>query len=494
MKKTFSLLLVFVLLLGLGGAAMADSGFSVTDGTSASKSGDVSGCDVGVEAIGQGSMAILLGGVSEVGTGIRAEDGGFAVVSRDIQADSAGIVAKDGSRAAARSIDSAGNGVIAESGSAVAISRDVTVSGMYSSAVNASGENTSVTIAGNVSAAGFAVSAGEGAEVKVFGDVSGRYDGVWTDSAATISVGGNVTSTDGTGVNTTGDSTVTVRGDVFGDSEGVFLWGIAPISGDRGLLSIGGNLSCGEDGNDFALLVPKTVGPDDLASVLPELVLGSMSPDATVFVYTGESVSGETKAAIGEALLQGVRYIVDTEGLDNDRIVVDGCETRQIDGETVLCAAEDTSFTLRPDSDGVLVNVGGGSALVLPNYDGSYSVTAKRGGNVKLSATYVEIPAWLRGEDDSEPQSAAPVSKEANALVVDLTAHDSTVFHISTLRRFRSEGVDTVLLRVKDGAYQIAMEELLSLAESGETVGFSRDGEGIAVLVDYKNAAALSKS
>lgn len=495
MKKTLSLLLVFVLLLGLGGAAMADAGFSVTDGTAVSKFGDVSGCDVGVEASGQGSMAVLLGGVSEVNTGILAEDGGFAAVSRDIQADSVGIVAKDGSRVTARSVDSAGGGVIAESGSTVTIAEDVKVSDLFHSAINASGENTNVTVAGDVSAAGFAVDAAEGAVVEVFGDVSGTYAGVCTDGVATVSVCGNVTSSDGTGVNTVGNSTVTVGGDVFGGSEGVFLWGIAPISGDRGLLSIGGNLSCGEGGSAFTLVIPETVGPDDLASVVPELVLGSMSPDATVLVYTDQSVSEETKAAVGEALLQEIRYRVDTGGLDAEKVSVDGCEKKNIAGEDVLCAAENTSFTLRPESGGVLINVGGGDARVLRNLDGSYTVTAQRGGNVKLSAVYVEIPAWMCAAD-SGAETPAPVSRgeEANVLVVDLTAHDSTVFHISTLRRFRSEGVDTVLLRVKDGAFQIAMEELLSLAESGETVGFSRDGEEIAVLVDYERVTALSKS
>jgi len=151
--------------------------------------------------------------------------------------------------------------IVATEGAIVNIYGDVTPTGL-GQGVNGSGENTIVTVNGNILTGGISIS--EGATAKVYGDVYNEFNAVTTRDSGTAYIVGNVNGTvtawggkntvtvigdiiastgvsvltgdteltvrtnairaSGTGVRVSDGGIVTVYGDVYGEHHGVFAW------------------------------------------------------------------------------------------------------------------------------------------------------------------------------------------------------------------------------------------------------------------------------
>ena len=255
-----------------GGVAVQSSGDSTVNVT-----GDANGYHDGVYAVG-GSTVTVGGDVTGGSVAVQAKDKETKVtVEGDAQSDEGqGAHAANGSTIEVKGNVSCGMGAIAV-GSTLKVGGGVTATGDWGTGVNAAegstvtvgteekpatvtsangsgvkaaGEGTQVTVTGNVEATGdegTGVEAYQGGEVTVNGSVEGNYTGVYAHAnsyaeekvGGTVTVTGDVSSTNGTGVEAKDGGKVDVGGSVTG---GAYEKHVVDASGAGTEVKVGGNV------------------------------------------------------------------------------------------------------------------------------------------------------------------------------------------------------------------------------------------------------------
>lgn len=188
------------------------AGVEVDDGSSVTVNGDVDAKEYagdGVSASGEGSSASVSGNVSSVeGSGVYAEGGSSVTVGGNVSS-------------------AENNGITVSDGGLVSVGGNVSANSNVSTGIDA--EDSTVTVKGDVISKGDGIYAG-----------AGTYD---EDYKTTVDVKGNVTA-EGSGIFASGNTTVTVGGDVTSKD------GEHGIEGDNGAdIVVGGNITASGDGS-----------------------------------------------------------------------------------------------------------------------------------------------------------------------------------------------------------------------------------------------------
>ena len=207
--------------------AKDNPGVSVSDNASVSVKGDVSSENGdGVSASGNGSASVS-GDVSSVnGDGVYAEGGSVTVGGNVSSAEERGVYAEGGSSVTVdKNVSGNGEGVTAVEGATVSVGGNVSASSDSANGISA--EDATVTVKGDVVSNDTGISAG-----------AGTYD---EDYKTTVDVKGNVTA-EGNGIMASGNTTVTVGGDVTSKD------GEYGIEGDNGAdIVVSGNITASGD-------------------------------------------------------------------------------------------------------------------------------------------------------------------------------------------------------------------------------------------------------
>ena len=223
------------------------AGVEVDDGSSVTINGDVNAKEYagdGVSVSGEGSSASVSGNVSSVeGSGVYAEGGSSVTVGGNVSsAENNGITVSDGGLVSVGGNVSANSNVstgIDAEDSTVTVKGDVISKGdgIYAGAGTYDEDyKTTVDVKGNVTAEGNGIMASGNTTVTVGGDVTskdGEY-GIEGDNGADIVVSGNITASgdDSTGIELDSGSSATVAGNVKGDNGAFVIDSKLHIKGD----------------------------------------------------------------------------------------------------------------------------------------------------------------------------------------------------------------------------------------------------------------------
>lgn len=430
-KRLPCILLAASLVVGLNpAAAFADTTEPVVvDGTSATIEGNVTvsqdttsavEADNGANVTVNGDVTHTGGPAGTTGAGVIASNGSTVTVgnvtTKGTDGGSDGVVANNGSTVTAGNVSTNGylsDSIFASKGNVTA--RDVTTTGDDSWAVHAIYPsnvtvghvvNASARGGGGITATGEATVTAE--SVRATGEGALGVD-VGSYGGGTVIVKGDVTATgkDGAGIFAVQNGHALVKGDVTSQQGfGAILKLLTKRQADSTaptVLVVEGTLS----GKTAPLaIVP---GSDSDGSMvfdlneydeLPTIIVQSMVKGERWFVvgYRDENnVFHEAESpfanAFGEAIMNNVQYIVKAKNLK-----VDGAAQANAMGNVYTVAREGATITLTPEvAQGYhlsSIDLGAYAKVARQGADGSYALSAERGGNLVFAAEMAK---------DSEP-------------------------------------------------------------------------------------------
>ena len=376
-----------------------------------------------------------------------------------------------------------------------------------------------------------------------------------TGGSTEIKVTGNVLGTEGRGIqasNRGGTTTIEVDGDVSGEKTGIAVE-IKNNDTAKSSIIVEGTLSAtGDEGHVISLNVPEIANSQDLQKVkdaLPEIIVQSIKSDADYVVCT--DASGQNIQEVADAMRDSIKYIVETEVQDkdgNDSTVTVNLvnyndseggvlETKELSGrKTLMVTTTETKLVLSIDkTKGTIVGVKVGNEKSEANPNGNtithdeendrWIITVGIGGGLTITATIGDPKPEPEAENKSESKAenssgakaaetaavkkeeskaeVAPAATGGNALVtvdyknhtliIDMTTTPAQTFLTDTMRHFQKDsGVETVVIRVANGSFTMAMDDLMqtlgtapsfTLKVAGDTLSITAGGNEIATLV-----------
>ena len=416
------------------------------------------------------------GSTVTVGGNVTTTDGGSAVYAsgKDATIKVDGNVSTSGKNSIKDSSGYTSEGaygaVQSQSGAKVEIKGDVTQKdGGTAVQVSGSEGTASVTVGGNVDASGSSVKTDAEGKVTysgavgvrassgtadVAGNVTGASNGVNSTGDSQVTVGGNVTATgvdntvygwnektqkydipkntvSGDGVYSRGDSKITVKGDVSGVTDGLL---INPNNDNKSsTIVVVGTISAsgkGGDGIQISKVDAAHGGIDykdvkDFLDDVPTLVIGGINADDPVTAYA--SIEGKDARTASEeikkAVIESINYIikVDEESKNKFDVTVKGDNVKKIEGyDTVNIEKAFQVAAKLPDGYRL---EGGENVSVTQNSDGTFTLILKnvKGGiNVKAVLIPVENPSTGETEYNvvAESTPSQPSTPPAGAIVV----------------------------------------------------------------------------
>ena len=554
---------------------VAQNGSTVTAEGDAISTSKVSFAGYGVSANGGDNNAettVIVGGYLDENGNVKASSTGGSVTGKfaGVEASNNGVVyVKKGSAENSGNV-TGGNGVIANDGGIVFI--DGNVEAASGIGITSFDTGTKVTVGGTVTGKETGVSAYEGSTVTVEGSVTGTgKDGVMGTQGSTVMVEGNVTGA--RGVEALYGATVTVEGMITGTAkEGVLV-------SNGGTVMVGGNVIGGvgdEAGTENSALrssgteEPKTAGVvvainagdakskivvegtvsgdnaislqipvgadlNSVKSALPEIVVQTLNPTADMVAVVGDNVNASDASDITNAVLDQVKYIVDTDvnTTQADNLVVEvyrltedgsrtALNTESVNGKNLTVATTGTKLIVSAKSGslvGIAITVDNsysetntdGNKVEYDKASGQYIITVGIGGGLKFIATPKTEP---ENEEPVKPDNPKPEEKpkeentetEATAvnnnafsldyknhiLTTDMTNTRIRTILADTLRRFQKDGFENFVIKVANGSFTVAMDDLIqmigtapsfTLKASGDTLTISVGGNEVATLV-----------
>ena len=391
-----------------------------TTGIKAEKGASVT-VDGAVKANGVASTGINSKGETTAGnvivngsdsTGVLADKGGNVIIKNDVK-----VVESNRGQ-----YSSSVSGVETSNDGKVTVKGNIEVNGVASMGINST--QGQVTVNGSVKASGGQSADGEetvgisakGSGVSVKGNVTSDGKGIHVLKSDTglhsqVNVNGNVTGR--SGVVTNNGSDVTVGGEVTAtDGTGLDIKLTDPAG--HGKINLE-TLNVTKEGETGILLDVRNRNNiqdiDDLIQAMPEVNLFEINVKQGDYFgindgTTRDTISGTSiskKEAADKILKQKVNYHLRAENTSNGTISLE--HTKATEGTTV-------KFYVKAVDGYQVKGVSAGKATVIDNGDGSYSIIVPRGGGVNISAI---IEAVMKEEQGG--QSAASNEKYSASFV-----------------------------------------------------------------------------
>ena len=389
------------------------TGVDTVKGSSVTVDGTVKA--VGSQATGINSKGdVTAGGVLVEGadsTGVNANNGGRITINNDVK-----VVERD-----RETYNGPVSGVKTESNGKVTVKGNVAVDGIGAMGINST--QGVVNVNGNVKVSGTKSNSGDetvgisasSSEVNVKGDVTSDGKGLhiiksssWKNSKVTVD--GSVTGSSGVVINNGSD--VTVGGDVTAtDGTGLDIT-LNELTG-QGKINLG-TLNVTKEGETGVLLDVSKVSIYDIEGfiqAMPEVNLFEINVKQGDYFGINDGTNGDTikgtgilkKEAADKILKQKVNYHLRAENTSNGTISLE--HEKAAEGTTV-------KFYVKAVDGYQVKGVSAGKATVIDNGDGSYSIIVPRGGGVNISAI---IEAVMKEEQGG--QSAASNEKYSASFV-----------------------------------------------------------------------------
>ena len=383
---------------------------------------------------------------------------------------------------------------------------------------------------------------GKKVTVTVGGSVTGEQDGIEvieSTGSTAVTVNGDAIGETGAGVklavnddNPTADadgdcgSTILVGGNAEGKEAGILVEiQSASDPNQQNAIVVEGTVT---GDHAIKLNVADTVNEDAVINAIPEIIVQTLDPKADmVAVIGGDKVDAEK---VKQQVLDQVKYIVDTNvnttQVDNLVIEIytlteDGrraeLDTESVTGKNLTVATTGTKLIVSATT-GSLVGVSistenNNNSVTYNEATGQYEITVGIGGGLKFTATPKK--ADNNNSDpkpDDKPKEETTARKENadtsataannNALIsldyknhilsIDMTTTPAQIFLTDTICRFQRNGFETVVIKVANGSFTVAMDDLVqmigtafsfTLKVAGDTLSISAGGNEIATLV-----------
>lgn len=346
-----------------------------------------------------------------------------------------------------------------------------------------------------------------------------------------------------------GGSTILVGGNAEGKEAGILVE-IQPASdpNQQNAIVVEGTVT---GDHAIKLNVAETVNEDAVDAVIdaiPEIIVQTLAPKADmVAVIGGDRVDAEK---VKQQVLDQVKYIVDTNvnttQVDNlvieiYKLTEDGkraeLDTESVTGKNLTVATTGTKLIVSATT-GSLVGVSistenNNNSVTYNEATGQYEITVGIGGGLKFTATpkkadnnnsdpkpddKPEETAESKESNNSDPKpddkpkekttarkenadtSATAANNNAlisldyknHILTIDMTTTPGQIFLTDTICRFQRNGFETVVIKVANGSFTVAMDDLVqmigtafsfTLKVAGDTLSISAGGNEIATLV-----------
>ena len=358
------------------------------------------------------------------------------------------------------------------------------------------------------------------------GNVSGST-GVQAENSANVTVEGSITGTDKEGVLVSDSATVMVGENVEGEKTGIGVKIVTEENstdikkGQRSTVIVEGTVSAtGENGHVISLEVPNGAIAKTVKDALPEIIVQSIDSKADYVVCSG-STEADNKE-IADAMLGSIKYIVEqetqyTEDADTsvtvELIKVEGVlESKDLnEKKTLTVATSSTTLKLGIDKNkgsivGVVVsNAAGEKETLKQNENGDWIITVGTHG-LKIIATVdkAKLPDVKPKEETTDKKgnteteataannNAFSLNYKNHILTIDMTNTQIQTILADTMRRFQRNGFETVVIKVANGSFTVAMDDLIqmigtapsfTLKVSGDTLTISVGGNEVATLV-----------
>ena len=383
---------------------------------------------------------------------------------------------------------------------------------------------------------------GKKVTVTVGGSVTGEQDGIEvieSTGSTAVTVNGDAIGETGAGVKlAVNDDNPTVAAD--GDCGSTILVGGNAEGKEAGILV---EIQSASDPNQqnaivvegtvtgdhaIKLNVADTVNEDAVIDAIPEIIVQTLAPKADmVAVIGGDKVDAEK---VKQQVLDQVKYIVDTNvnTTQVDNLVIEiytltedgrraALDTESVTGKNLTVATTGTKLIVSATT-GSLVGVSistenNNNSVTYNEATGQYEITVGIGGGLKFTATPKK--ADNNNSDpkpDDKPKEETTARKENadtsataannNALIsldyknhiltIDMTTTPAQIFLTDTICRFQRNGFETVVIKVANGSFTVAMDDLVqmigtafsfTLKVAGDTLSISAGGNEIATLV-----------
>ena len=383
---------------------------------------------------------------------------------------------------------------------------------------------------------------GKKVTVTVGGSVTGEQDGIEvieSTGSTAVTVNGDAIGETGAGVKlAVNDDNPTVAAD--GDCGSTILVGGNAEGKEAGILV---EIQSASDPNQqnaivvegtvtgdhaIKLNVADTVNEDAVIDAIPEIIVQTLAPEADmVAVIGGDKVDAEK---VKQQVLDQVKYIVDTNvnTTQVDNLVIEiytltedgrraALDTESVTGKNLTVATTGTKLIVSATT-GSLVGVSistenNNNSVTYNEATGQYEITVGIGGGLKFTATpkkadnnnsdpkpddkpKEEITARIENADTSATaannNALISLDYKNHILTIDMTTTPAQIFLTDTICRFQRNGFETVVIKVANGSFTVAMDDLVqmigtafsfTLKVAGDTLSISAGGNEIATLV-----------
>ena len=400
------------------------------------------------------------------------------------------------------------------------------------------GKNVTVTIGGSVKGAqdGIEVWDDTGSTtVTVNGDAIGE-----TGAGVKLAVNDDIPTADADG---DCGSTILVGGNAEGKEAGILVEiQSASDRNQQNAIVVEGTVT---GDHAIKLNVADTVNEDAVINAIPEIIVQTLDPKADmVAVIGGDKVDAEK---VKQQVLDQVKYIVDTNvnTTQVDNLVIEiytltedgrraALDTESVTGKNLTVATTGTKLIVSATT-GSLVGVSistenNNNSVTYNEATGQYEITVGIGGGLKFTATPKKAdnnnsdpkpddkPEKKTEDNKSDPKPDDKPKEETTArkenadtsataannnalisldyknhiLTIDMTTTPAQIFLTDTICRFQRNGFETVVIKVANGSFTVAMDDLVqmigtafsfTLKVAGDTLSISAGENEIATLV-----------
>ncbi|MBR4474831.1 MAG: hypothetical protein IKS55_14515 [Oscillospiraceae bacterium] len=363
--------------------------------------------------------------------------------------------------------------------------------------------------------------------------------------------GGNVTGSDTSSASAvivaSQNSTVIAEGDVSGEQtaqpEASIYVNISPTDIEKKAQStivVEGTLKeTGDNSHVIKLNVPGDADVDTIKKALPNIIVQSISTDADYVVCTDNSVNADSQRtnAVADAMLESIQYIVKTKALDNKTgqdssvtVSLVNYTTTTVNAGTanekktynVATHERQLKLSVVDKTKGKIVGVSvdndtktnkDGNKVEYDEANDQWIITVGYGGGLNIVAKIEAFPEKNQESDndnkksdskteENKTQEGTAAYNNGNALMnfdyknhiltIDMTTTSAHTFLTDTIRRFQRNGLESVVIKVANGSFTVAMDDLIqmigtassfTLKVSSDTLGIYVNGNDVATLV-----------
>jgi hypothetical protein len=378
--------------------------------------------------------------------------------------------------------------------------------------------------------------------VTVGGSVTGAQDGIevidGTGSTA-VTVKGDAIGKTSAGVklevkddNPTVDSgvgsgnTILVEGDAEGKDAGIVVEiKTANDPNQKNAIVVEGTVT-GE--HAIELNVEDTVNEEEVIKAIPEIIVQTLKPEADMVVVVGGDKVDAKK--VTQQVLDQVKYIVDTD-VNKDHLTENltveiyrldengqrqELQTAEAGGKTFDVASTGTKLIVSATSGslvGIILSTDNeNNSVTFNEATGQYEITVGIGGGLKFTATPKKTAEENTADSSNQAKSAAnQASTDTSAsaagnyalmgldyknhiLTIDMTTTPAQIFLTDTICRFQRNGFETVVIKVANGSFTVAMDDLVQMIGTAFSFTLKVSGDTLSIIVNGSDVATLVMS